>query len=254
MWIRRGFYPLIITTLHNIQFSSKKIIKKDKYVSAEKILGYNLDALLLIRQLIPNLICKYKKKNITLRVIVFIGPNYFLFNSGQLAEISGSKKKLSSQSISERKKSQNISQEHFNICEFFVYHLFSQLKISPPVTFLIASNIPYGVFICAEEVSSNPFFSVMSSLDSQTQIHNNLLRSKKLKLLVTLLDLITRIFYLSDMNSGNFCLIHDNLPDRKCNFSKLVIIDFWINNLIENCFENSQIVVNFNQITKKFFF
>jgi len=64
-----------------------------------------------------------------------------------------------------------------------------------------------------------------------------ILSSKVLKDHITLIDLITRIFYLSDMNAGNFGVLYDdndNIENSEIVFKGTKIIDFWIHNVFGN--------------------
>ena len=126
--------------------------------------------------------------------------------------------------------------EHFNISEFFVYHLFYKLGIGPKVKFLSIPSLPYGIFISTEEVQPSDSYVTMDQLETNDSLKDQLLGSTSLKLQLTLMDIISRIFYLSDMNAGNFCLFFEG-NETSPNFSKLMIFDFWIHSIIENSFQ-----------------
>jgi len=156
--------------------------------------------------------------------------------------------------------------DHLNLCELLGYDLLSRIGIGPKVHFLIVDNLRYGIFIATEEVKGEPRYSDISYFDSKIEnmkesgsksedmeqditlidfnssddehivsnedrinkIRDFMLESHEMKQYITLIDLITRIFYLSDMNTNNFGVLYDDSNIESIVIKGVKIIDFWI--------------------------
>jgi len=162
--------------------------------------------------------------------------------------------------------------DHLNLCELLGYDLLSRIGIGPKVHFLIVDNLRYGIFIATEEVKGEPRYSDISYFDTNIEnmkesgsksedkkqgitlidfnssdkehivsnedrikkIRDFMLESHEMKQYITLVDLITRIFYLSDMNTNNFGVLYDDSNIESIVIKGVKIIDFWIQSVIEN--------------------
>jgi len=126
--------------------------------------------------------------------------------------------------------------EHINIIELLVYELLNRVGIAPKVHFMTIKSLPNGIFIVTEKVDPLPYYSDMRILEANTDTLNKMIINDEFFVQMNIINIVSKIFFLSDMNSGNYGVIYDLIDDHY-DIKGMKIFDFWIDSIIENHFE-----------------
>ena len=116
-----------------------------------------------------------------------------------------------------------------NLIEPLLYFIFEELKYGPKVEIIINPYVSEGLYIISKDIEENGKKFYLFK-DINDKIENNILSEKDLinnqDLVISLneIDIISKIFNITDLNYGNFGFLEEEKNEN--NYKDIKIIDF----------------------------
>ena len=116
-----------------------------------------------------------------------------------------------------------------NLIEPLLYFIFEELKYGPKVEIIINPYVSEGLYIISKDIEENGKKFYLFK-DINDKIENNILSEKDLinnqDLVISLneIDIISKIFNITDLNYGNFVFLEEEKNEN--NYKDIKIIDF----------------------------
>ena len=176
-----------------------------------------------------------KKKGINSGVIVQIDNNkYYIKTFHEKNKKKNSQGYESLNLLLKFKGSSLVSEEEIvklriNLIEPLLYFIFEELKYGPKVEIIINPYVSEGLYIISKDIEENGKKFYLFK-DINDKIENNILSEKDLinnqDLVISLneIDIISKIFNITDLNYGNFGFLEEEKNEN--NYKDIKIIDF----------------------------